>query len=80
VLDEHQGKGVGSLLLRHLALIGRAQGVRKFLAEVLADNRRMIALFKGSGFPIECSTEFGVERVLLTIADEPQPTKKCSQA
>jgi GNAT superfamily N-acetyltransferase len=80
VLDEHQGKGIGSLLLRHLAIIGRAQGVREFLAEVLADNRRMIGVFKGSGFPIECSTELGVERVLLTIADEPQPTKKCPQA
>jgi hypothetical protein len=44
--------------------------VREFLAEVLAGNRRMIGVFKGSGFPIECSTELGVERVLLTIADE----------
>jgi hypothetical protein len=53
--------------------------VREFLAEVLADNSRMSAVFKGSGFPIERSTEFGVERVLLTIADEPQSTKKCSE-
>ena len=46
--------------------------MREFLADVLTDNRRMIAVFKGSGFPIEWSIEFGVERVLLTIADEPQ--------
>jgi L-amino acid N-acyltransferase YncA len=71
VLDEHQGKGLGSLLLQHLAIIARAQGVREFLAEVLAHNNRMSAVFKGSGFPIERSTDFGVERVLLTIADEP---------
>jgi GNAT superfamily N-acetyltransferase len=71
VLDEHQGKGLGSLLLQHLAIIGRAQGVREFLAEVLAHNNRMSAVFKGSGFSIERSTDFGVERVLLTIADEP---------
>ena len=69
VLDEHQGKGVGSLLLQHLAKIGRAQGVREFQAEVLSDNNPMIAVLAGSGFPIKRSTEFGVDRVLLTIAD-----------
>ena len=76
VLDEHQGKGIGSLLLQHLAIIGRARGVREFLAEVLTDNNQMIAVIEGSGFPMERSTELGVDRVLLKIADEPQPSKK----
>jgi len=76
VLDEHQGKGIGSLLLQHLAIIGRAQGVREFQADVLADNHHMIAVLESSGFPIEHSTELGVDLVLLKIADEPQPSKK----
>ncbi|MBV8361829.1 MAG: GNAT family N-acetyltransferase [Deltaproteobacteria bacterium] len=76
VLDEHQGKGIGSLLLRHLAIIGRAQGVREFQGDVLADNAKMIAVFKNSGFPIERSSELGVERLILTIADEPQTSKQ----
>jgi GNAT superfamily N-acetyltransferase len=78
VLEEHQGKGIGSLLLRHLAIVGRAQGVCEFLADVLADNSRMIAVFEGSGFPIKRSTEHGVERVLLTIADDAKPKKEGS--
>jgi RimJ/RimL family protein N-acetyltransferase len=53
VLHEHQGQGIGSLLLKHLAIIGRAQGIREFQAEVLADNKQMIAVFEGSGFPID---------------------------
>jgi GNAT superfamily N-acetyltransferase len=68
VLDEHQGKGIGSLLLRHLATIGRAQGLREFQAEVLTDNRQMIKVLEGGGFPVQRSSEFGVVRVLLTIA------------
>jgi RimJ/RimL family protein N-acetyltransferase len=80
VLDEHQGKGIGSLLLQHLAIIGRAQGVREFQAEVLADNNQMIEVLEGSGFPIERSTEVGVDRVLLNIANEPQPRKQRSEA
>jgi GNAT superfamily N-acetyltransferase len=71
VLEEFQGKGIGSLLLKHLATIGRAEGIREFEAEVMAENRRMISVFERSGFPIERSNEFGVDSVLLKIADEP---------
>jgi RimJ/RimL family protein N-acetyltransferase len=69
VLDEHQGKGVGSLLLQHLATIGKTQGLREFQAEVLADNHQMIGVLEHSGFPIKRSTEFGVAHALLTIAE-----------
>jgi L-amino acid N-acyltransferase YncA len=71
VLDAHQGKGIGSLLLQHLAMVGRAQGVRKFVADILTDNKQMIAVLERSGFPIKRSAESGVERLLLTIADAP---------
>lgn len=73
VLDKFQGKGIGSLLLRHLATIGRALGVREFLAEVLTSNNQMMAVFEHSGFPLERSTELGVVHVLLSLADEPKP-------
>jgi RimJ/RimL family protein N-acetyltransferase len=78
VLDKHQGKGIGSLVLQHLASIARAQGLREFEAEVLADNHPMIGVLEGSGFPIQLSTEFGVARVLLTIADQSQPKEHSS--
>jgi RimJ/RimL family protein N-acetyltransferase len=80
VLDDHQGKGIGSLLLQHLAKIGRAQGLCEFKAEVLSDNNPMIAVLERSGFPIKRSTEFGVDQVLLTITHEPPPTEKHSDA
>ena len=69
VLHEHQGKGIGTLLLRHLATIGRGHGLRELQAEVLTDNQQMIRVLEASGFPIQCSTEFGVSRVLLTIGN-----------
>jgi len=71
VLDEYQGKGVGSILLQHLAIIGRAQGLREFQADVLAENSRMLGVFERSGFPITRATELGVVTVLLTIAGAP---------
>jgi GNAT superfamily N-acetyltransferase len=72
VLDKYQGKGIGSLLLQHLALIGRAQGVREFVADVITDNKPMISVLEHSGFPIERSREGGVERLVLTITEAPQ--------
>jgi GNAT superfamily N-acetyltransferase len=68
VLDERQGRGIGSLLLQHLAIIARAQGVSEFQADVLVDNSRMLGVFERSGFPIRRSTEFGVVQLILNIS------------
>ena len=38
VEDQHQGRGIGQLLLEHLAQAGRERGVERFVAEVLPDN------------------------------------------
>jgi len=71
VLNKYQGKGIGSPLLQHLVIIGKAQGLREFVADVLADNKPMLSVLEHSGFPIKRSTEVGVERLVLTL-DSPQ--------
>ena len=50
VRDDHQGRGVGSVLLEHLAAVARENGIERFYAEVLPDNRRMIATFAEAGY------------------------------
>ena len=40
VEDQHQGRGIGQLLLEHLAQAGRERGIERFVAEVLPDNQR----------------------------------------
>ena len=42
--DAHQGKGIATLMLEHLAAIARSKGINRFTAEVLADNRPMLAV------------------------------------
>src|ERR671930_609427 len=42
VEDAYQGRGVGSVLLEHLAAAARERGLRRFVAEVLAENSRMM--------------------------------------
>ena len=50
VADEDRGRGLGSLLLEHLAALGRRHGVSRFEAEVLGDNYGMLRVFRAAGF------------------------------
>ena len=52
VEDAHQGRGIASLLLRHLVKIARAAGLKELFAEVLPDNAPMLKVFERSGIPM----------------------------
>jgi GNAT superfamily N-acetyltransferase len=49
VVDTHQGRGLGTLLLEHLAAIARANGIIEFAADVLGENNRMLQFLKRVG-------------------------------
>ncbi|MEB2312711.1 MAG: GNAT family N-acetyltransferase [Sorangiineae bacterium] len=68
VRDELQGRGIGTLLMRRMAEIGRARGLFGFTADVLATNAAMLGVFHRSG--LEVHTEHdgsGAYRVTLTF-------------
>jgi acyl-CoA synthetase (NDP forming)/GNAT superfamily N-acetyltransferase len=67
VQDAHQGRGIGQLLLEHLAQAGRERGVRRFVAEVLPDNRRMIQVFRDQGYQVKGGWEEGVMHLEFDI-------------
>ncbi|WP_019136978.1 GNAT family N-acetyltransferase [Cellulomonas massiliensis] len=67
VSDAHQGRGIGSVLLEHLAAAARERGVRRFVAEVLPQNGRMIGVFRDAGFEVRQRTEDGVVQVAFDI-------------
>ena len=50
VADAHQGRGIGSALLEHLAAAARELGIDRFEALVLAENRNMMRVFLDAGF------------------------------
>lgn len=60
VSDRFQGRGIGSVLLEHLAAIGQEQGVERFVADVLPQNRRMISVFKDAGYAVDNHYDDGV--------------------
>lgn len=64
-----QAHGLGTLLLEHLASAGRRRGVTRFVADVLADNRRMIQVFHDAGMAYRMTTD-GPERHVEISLDE----------
>ena len=50
VIDTWQGRGVGSVLMRHLVKIASDAGVKQLTAEVLPENKAMIKVFGKFGF------------------------------
>ncbi|MER6497907.1 GNAT family N-acetyltransferase [Streptomyces sp. NPDC001455] len=69
VQDAHQGRGVASALLEHIAAVARERGIRRFAAEVLPANTKMIKVFRDAGYTQQRSFEEG--SVHLTLDLEP---------
>jgi acyl-CoA synthetase (NDP forming)/GNAT superfamily N-acetyltransferase len=67
--DRHQGRGLGSLLLEHLAAAARERGFRYFVAETLAENRSMLGVFRDAGFVAERRFEDGLVHLRFPIAE-----------
>ncbi|AXE23384.1 acyl-CoA synthetase [Streptomyces globosus] len=67
VQDAHQGRGVASALLEHIGAVARERGIRRFAAEVLPANTRMIKVFTDAGYQQRRSFEDGAVRLTLDL-------------
>jgi GNAT superfamily N-acetyltransferase len=67
VVDDCQGQGLGTLLMRHLVAIARRSGLREMVAEVLADNAPMLRVFERSGLHRVIRRDGAVVHVTLQL-------------
>ena len=67
VIDDYQGQGIGTTLLRHLAILARDAGLREFTAEVLPENIPMLKTFEKSGLKMSTKRESGTIHVALQL-------------
>lgn len=72
IADSHHGRGVGSVLLEHLAAAARENGVHRFVAEVLPQNRKMMSVFRDAGYEVRHRYEDGV----ISLGFDIDPTEK----
>lgn len=67
VADGHQGRGLGSILLEHLAAAAQECGLRSFVAEVLAENAQMVRVFRDAGYQVKRSMVEGAVHLEFNI-------------
>jgi acyl-CoA synthetase (NDP forming)/GNAT superfamily N-acetyltransferase len=72
IADAHQGRGIGSILLEHLAAAARENGISKFSAEVLPENRKMLMVFSDAGYDVKRHFDDGIVSLEFNI----DPTDK----
>ncbi|MEV4710144.1 GNAT family N-acetyltransferase [Micromonospora sp. NPDC049374] len=68
VEDAYQGRGIGSVLMEHLADAARRAGIVNFVAEVLPANGQMLRVFADFGYQIQRQFADGVVHLSFPIA------------
>jgi RimJ/RimL family protein N-acetyltransferase len=63
----HRGLGIASVILKHLQHIAQEAGVQRFEAEMLAENQPMLAVFRGSGLPMNIVRDGSTLHVTLWL-------------
>ncbi|WP_068030998.1 bifunctional acetate--CoA ligase family protein/GNAT family N-acetyltransferase [Nocardia mexicana] len=67
VADGHQGRGLGSILLEHLAGAAAENDIETFVAEVLAENNAMVTVFRDAGYQVQRSRDGSVLHLEFAI-------------
>lgn len=68
--DAHQHLGLGSLLFEHLVTFAQKNGISKFVADVLFENKKMLEIFEHSGFKLDMKMDHGVIHIVFSIANQ----------
>jgi GNAT superfamily N-acetyltransferase len=66
--DDHQSRGLGTILLQHLAGAARARGIRRLRADTLSENFKMLHVFRDAGFPRTFTRASEVMGVVMDIS------------
>ena len=68
VEDAYQGRGLGLILVERLLAYARSHGIRTFVAEINAENERILRFVRRSGLQAEKHLQEGVWEIRIKIA------------
>ncbi|MGH2830701.1 MAG: GNAT family N-acetyltransferase [Actinomycetota bacterium] len=75
VVDEHHGRGIGTLLLAMLGAVALENGIRRFTGYLLADNRPVIDMLNNLGARIEFDSA-GMSRMTIDLPAQMEELKE----
>ena len=68
VEDVHHRRGLATVMLEHLAAVARSNGIERFDAETLPENRAMMDVFRHAGFAVTSHYDDGLINVTFPLA------------
>ena len=68
VEDDQQRRGLATVMLEHLAAVARSNGIDRFDAATLPENRAMMDVFRHAGFAVTSQFDDGLINVTFPIA------------
>jgi GNAT superfamily N-acetyltransferase len=74
--ENYQARGIAGLLLGHLVQIARENGILQLEADVLAENRAMLTVFRRSGLPMQQHHDGDVIHVTLWLGPEKRGSQR----
>jgi len=78
VADQFQHRGIGTLLLEHLADAAVENGITTFVAQTLTENHDMLDVFMRSGFHVISSSEYDTVAVRFSIEPDESYRLACA--
>ena len=79
VAETERGRGLGMLLLEHLAAAGHRAGITRFTADVLLENHRMLAVFRHAGFSVTRHSDGGVVTLEMETVTSAQSVARADE-
>ena len=79
VAETERGRGLGMLLLEHLAAAGHRSGIARFTADVLNENHRMLRVFTHAGFSVTRRSDGGVVTLEMDTATSAQSVARADE-
>lgn len=67
VVDQYQARGIGTALLKHMAVIAQKAGIQTFEAYVLWENTHIRELFEHCGYQIHSEIEGELLKLFMNI-------------
>ncbi len=71
VADDQHGRGIGTLLMEHLAALARRRDITQFVAETLPDNAVMLDVFKEAGYAVTFRRSLDTVQVSVDLTPGP---------
>jgi RimJ/RimL family protein N-acetyltransferase len=70
VHDNYHGQGIATIIMKHLVIIARSHGISEFEADVLPENKSMLAVFSHAGLTMSTSRIDNVIHIVLSLSSD----------